>query len=68
VNFSNMVMMTEVSLIVMLLIMPSVVLLYSIRYDRIMPLGVSGGSQVTMIDVELILYAFTFNGSLGAVE
>jgi len=65
-----MVMMTdsEMSLVVMLLIMPSVVLLYSIQYDWIMPLGVSGGSQVTMIDVELILYAVIFNGSLGAVE
>ena len=39
---------------------------YRIRYDLTLPLGVSGGCQVTIIDVELMLYAVTFTGALGA--
>jgi len=40
----------------------------SIRYDLTIPLGVIGGCQFTIIDVELMLCDVTFTGALGAVD
>ena len=37
-------------------------------YDMIIPLGMAGGLQLTMIDVELVLAAITSSGADGAVE
>ena len=37
-------------------------------YDMIIPLGMAGALQLTMIDVELVLAAITSSGADGAVE
>jgi len=41
---------------------------YSTRYDLTIPLGTIGGCQVTIIDVELMVYAATSTGALGAKQ
>ena len=62
--------MTAVVLVVLLSSVREVPfsLVYSTRYDLIMPLLVIGGIQMTKIDVELTIRAATFNGALGAEE
>ena len=59
-------MITEVLAVLIASMTPSELLLNSTRYDLIMPLGLDGGSHVTIIAVELMLCAVTFNGVLGA--
>jgi len=41
---------------------------YVIQYDFTIPLGVIGGCQVTITDVEEVLYTATFTGALGAIQ
>ena len=59
-------MITEVLVVLALPTKLSVILVYSTRYDTIMPLRVIGGSHITKIDVELALRAVTLIGAPGA--
>ena len=57
-------MVTDVLIVVVLLTTSPVV--NTTRYDLTMPFGIEGGSQLTLIDVELKLLAVISSGALGA--
>jgi len=59
-------MLMIIEVLVVLMESVNLPLLYSTRYDLTMPLGVIGGCQVTIIDVELILFDAIIIGALGA--